>query len=51
MYKADTSIQDTFGNTALHYATMEGNINIVEKLVNSMELIDLEVRNRGMFVM
>lgn len=50
-YKADPSIQDTFGNTPLHYATMEQSLNIVKKLVTRMETTVVEARNEGMSVM
>lgn len=44
-YKADPAIQDTFGNTALHYATTEQSIGIVKRLVSAMQIPEIDARN------
>ena len=49
-YKANPSLQDSHGNTPLHYATEEQSINIVKKLVSVMEASDIETRNESMCI-
>lgn len=44
-YNADSAIQDTFGNTALHYATKEQSTGIVKRLVSAMETPEIDARN------